>query len=72
MDLLTAFGLASVGFTMLCYLLEDRGSLWVLGFAGGCVMSSAYGFLQGAWPFGVMEAIWTGVALRRWHLARSA
>jgi hypothetical protein len=70
MDALTAFGLAAVGFTMLCYLLEERGRGWVLGFAAGCLLSSAYGFLQGAWPFGVVELVWTGVALRRW--ARSA
>ena len=66
MDLLTAFGLASVGFTMICYVMEERGRGWVLLFALGCVMSSAYGFLQGAWPFGAVEIVWTAVALRRW------
>jgi hypothetical protein len=38
----------------------------VLGFAAACALGSAYGFLQGAWPFGVVEAVWAGVALRRW------
>jgi hypothetical protein len=66
MDALTIFGLISVGFTMLCYVLEKRGRGWVLAFAGGCLMSSVYGFLQGAWPFGLVELVWTGVALERW------
>lgn len=67
MDLLTAFGVVAVGFTMLCYVLEERGRHWVLLFALGCLMSSVYGFLQGAWPFGLVELAWTGVALRRWR-----
>jgi hypothetical protein len=71
MDALTLFGLAAISFMLVCYLLEDRAPVWTLGFAAGCLLSSAYGFLQGAWPFGVVELIWAGVALRRWrrHLA---
>jgi hypothetical protein len=49
------------------YALEDRSAWWVLAFAGACALASVYGFLQGAWPFGVVEAIWALVALRRWH-----
>ena len=71
MDLLTAFGLFAVGFTMVCYVLEERGPGWLLGFAAGCLMSSAYGFLQGAWPFGAVELIWFVVALRRWNGMRN-
>jgi len=52
---------------LVCYALEARGRWFVLGFAGACVLGSAYGFLQGAWPFGVVEAIWALVALRRWR-----
>ena len=56
--------------------VPDRGSYfapgWTLGFAAGCLLSSAYGFLQGAWPFGVVELIWAGVALRRWRLRLAA
>jgi len=48
------------------YTLESRGRRFVLGFACGCVLSSVYGFLSGAWPFGVVELVWTGVALRRY------
>ncbi len=72
MDWLTIFGLAAVGFTALCYMLEGRGAIWTLGFAGGCVLSSAYGFLQGAWPFGAVEIVWTLVALRKYWSLRSA
>ena len=66
MDSLTLFGLASVTAMMVCYALEDRSRWFVLAFAGTCVLASAYGFIQGAWPFGVVEGIWSLVALRRW------
>jgi hypothetical protein len=65
MDALTAFGLFAVTAMLICYALEDRSHWFVLAFAGA-VLGSAYGFLQGAWPFGVVEAIWAIVALRRW------
>jgi len=67
MDLLTLFGLVAVTAMLIAYALEDRSSWFVLAFAGACVMASAYGFLQGAWPFGVVEAIWAGVAVYRWR-----
>ncbi|MGZ5149063.1 MAG: hypothetical protein ACXWCY_23280 [Burkholderiales bacterium] len=66
MDPLTAFGLFSVTAMLVCYALEHRSPWFILGFAGACVLGSVYGFLQGAWPFGVIEAIWAVVALRRW------
>ena len=68
MDALTAFGLFAVTFMLVCYMLEDRARFWTLLFAIGCLMGSAYGFLQGAWPFGAVELIWAVVALRRWWL----
>lgn len=72
MDGLTLFGLVAVTAMLVFYALEDRGPLFVLAFAGACALASAYGFLQGAWPFGVVEAIWTLVALRRWRQRRAA
>jgi hypothetical protein len=68
MDQLTLFGLFAVTMMLVCYALEDRSPWFVLGFAGACVLGCAYGFLQGAWPFGVVEAIWSIVAVRRWRL----
>ena len=70
MDGITIFGLFAISFMLICYLLEDRSPWWVLAFAFGCVLSSIYGFLQGAWPFGVVEAIWAVVAARRWWQVR--
>lgn len=67
MDTLTAYGVAALSFMMLMYALESRGRAFILAFAAGCAMSSAYGFLSGAWPFGIVEAIWTLIALRRWQ-----
>ena len=72
MDALTTFGLVAVTLMLVTYALEQRDPLYILGFAGACALGSAYGFLQGAWPFGVVEAIWAGVALRRWFRAASA
>jgi hypothetical protein len=66
MDHLSLFGLVAVSAMLFCYALEDRSHWYVLGFAAACVMGSAYGFLQGAWPFGLVEAVWSMVALRRW------
>ncbi|MDR3499665.1 MAG: hypothetical protein P4L72_10620 [Parvibaculum sp.] len=66
MDGLTVFGLFAVSAMLVTYALEDRSRWFVLAFAGACALGSAYGFLQGAWPFGVVEAIWALVAVRRW------
>jgi len=62
----TLYGVCAVSFMMAMYALEKRGRLFILLFAAGCLLSSLYGFLSGAWPFGVVELIWSGVALRRW------
>ena len=70
MDRLTLFGLFAVSAMLVCYALEDRSRWFILAFAGACALGSVYGFLQGAWPFGLIEAVWAGVALRRWSLRR--
>jgi hypothetical protein len=54
---------------LVTYALEGRSTWFILAFAVSCALGSVYGFLQGAWPFGVVEAIWSVVALRRWYLA---
>jgi hypothetical protein len=66
MSRLSLFGLFVVTAMLVCYALEKRSRWFILGFAGACALGPAYGFLQGAWPFGVVEAIWSLVALRRW------
>jgi len=63
MDGLTIFGLLAVTAMLVFYAMEDRSHWFILAFAGACAMGSAYGFLQGAWPFGIIEAIWTGLSL---------
>ena len=67
MDLLTAFGLTAVTAMLVFYALEDRNPAYILAFAGACGLASIYGFLQGAWPFGVVEAIWAVIAAQRWR-----
>ena len=66
---LAALGLFAVTAMLVCYALEKRSSWFILGFAAACALGSVYGFLQGAWPFGLVEAIWAVVAARRWWLA---
>lgn len=70
MDGLTLFGLAAVTAMLVFYALEERSHWFVLAFAGACGVASVYGFLQGAWPFGLIEAIWAGIAYRRWQMRR--
>ena len=72
MSLLTAFGLFAVTAMLVCYALERRSPWYILGFAAACVLGSVYGFLQGAWPFGLVEGVWSMVAARRWWLAIAA
>jgi hypothetical protein len=66
-----AFGLFAVTAMLVFYALEKRSPWFIFAFALACVLASVYGFLQGAWPFGAVEAVWSVVALRRWWLARS-
>jgi hypothetical protein len=65
----TVYGVCALTFMMGMYALEGRGRPFILAFAVGCALSSSYGFLSGAWPFGVVEAIWTVIALRRYQVA---
>ena len=67
MDALTLFGVLAVTAMLVFYALEYRSPWYILAFAGACALGSAYGFLQGAWPFGVVEAIWAVVAILRWR-----
>jgi len=63
---ITVFGVIALTFMVVMYALERRHPSFVLAFAAGCLLSSAYGFLAGAWPFGVVELVWTGLAVRRY------
>jgi hypothetical protein len=66
---LTLFGLFAVTAMLVCYAFENRSRWFILAFAVACLLGSVYGFLQGAWPFGLVEAIWSVVAVRRWWVA---
>jgi len=63
----TIYGVGALTFMMAMYALERRGPRFVLAFALGCLLSSAYGFLSGAWPFGIVEAIWCVIAVARYR-----
>ena len=65
--MVTLYGVVALTFMMTMYALESRGRAFVLAFAAGCALSSSYGFVSGAWPFGVVEGVWTVIALRRWR-----
>jgi hypothetical protein len=68
MNFLSVFGLIAVTLMLLFYAMEPRSRWYTLAFAGACALGSLYGFLQGAWPFGLVEAVWSMVAVRRWWL----
>jgi hypothetical protein len=70
-EFITLFGVVSVGGMMVFYALEARGRAFILAFAGACLASSIYGFMAGAWPFGVVEIVWAGVAGQRWWSGKS-
>jgi hypothetical protein len=67
MSALSLFGFAAVTVMLIFYALEDRSRWFILAFAAACALGSIYGFLQGAWPFGLVEAVWAGVAVNRWR-----
>ena len=67
MDWLSIFGLCAVSAMLIFYALEDHSPWYILAFAAACLMASLYGFAQGAWPFGLVEAVWALIALRRWR-----
>jgi hypothetical protein len=69
-DCLTLFGLFAVTAMLVSYALERRSPWFILAFAVSCGLGSAYGFLLRSWPFGLVEAVWSLVALRRWMLTR--
>jgi hypothetical protein len=69
MSALSVFGLFAVTAMLVCYAFENRSPWFILAFAVACALGSVYGFLQGAWPFGIVEAVWAMVALRRWWRA---
>jgi hypothetical protein len=72
MDTLTWFGFVAVSMMLVFYALEDRSAWFILAFSGSCLLGSAYGFMQGAWPFGVVEAVWCAVAAVRWRRRMTA
>jgi hypothetical protein len=67
---LTGFGLFAVTAMVVTYALERRSRWFVLAFGASCVLGSVYGFLQGAWPFGIVEAIWAAIAAARFKQTR--
>ncbi len=71
MDALNLFGLFAVSLMLITYAFERRSSWFILAFAGACALASIYGFLQGAWPFGLVEGVWMLVALHSWRQSTS-
>jgi hypothetical protein len=70
--MITIYGVLALSFMMAMYALEQRGRRFVLLFALGCLLSSSYGFLSGAWPFGVVELVWAGIAVQRFTQRQAA
>jgi hypothetical protein len=69
---LSLYGLFAVTAMLVTYAFEQRSPWFILAFAFSCLLGSSYGFLQGAWPFGLVEGVWALIAARRWWLVRAA
>lgn len=67
---LNTFGLIAVTAMIVCYELEGKNKGFILGFAGACWFAAVYGFLQGAWPIGIAEVFWGGIAIKKWFAVR--
>jgi hypothetical protein len=67
MDTLSQFGLAAVTAMLIFYAAEDR-SAWYRRSRERARWDRSNRFLQGAWPFGLVEAIWAAVAVNRWRV----
>ena len=63
---LLIFGSVAVGAMLVTYALEERSAWFILAFAGACAASAGYGVMIEAWPFAAIEAVWSGIAVRRW------
>ena len=72
MDFLTLFGVFAVAMMVLFYALEKRSPVFILGFSTACILAAIYAFLAGAWPFGIAEIIWSGIAFRRWQSVKNS
>ena len=72
LDALTLFGVAAVTLMVACYALEQKSHWYTLGMSACCVAASVYAFLAGTWPFGILEAVWAGIALFKWRERRIA
>lgn len=72
MSALSLYGLFAVTAMLVTYAFERRSPWFILAFAFSCLLGSSYGFLQGAWPFGLVEGVWALIAARRWWLVRAA
>ncbi len=68
MSLVTPFGLFVVTAMLVCHACEGRNPWFVLASAGSCAFGPVYGILQGAWPFGMAEAVSSIVAFNRWRI----
>jgi hypothetical protein len=68
MSVLSLFGLIAVAVMVIFYALEEKSYWFILAFSFSCFLGSIYGFLQGAWPFGLVEVVWGGIAIRKWLL----
>ncbi len=69
--MLSIFGAAAVTCMLVCYALEARSPWFLFAFGLACLWASAYGWLAGTWPFGLVEGLWGLIALRRWWRARA-
>ena len=71
LSILNILGAIDLAVMMAFYALEPKSRTYTHLFGLTCIGSSTYGFLSGTWPFGVIEAVWTVIALRKYLKLRN-
>jgi hypothetical protein len=65
MDGTMVFGVLSAGMCAACYFQRHKGPVAMLTFAVSLAATGVYGFMEGAWPLGLLETAWAMDAARK-------
>jgi hypothetical protein len=66
LDVEMFLGFVAVLATLLCYLERRRSSTARFALGVCLLLTAAFGFERGAWPLGLLQIVWAGVAFVQW------
>lgn len=70
--MLTIFGFIGGSLMVMCYWLEPRHRRYTFLMGVLCVLMAVYAYLQGSYPFILVEGAWAYVAFTRWRQLEKA